>query len=187
MITKKFKREDLIEEIVGIFNDGKSIDTPQDYRDLFQRIEEHRTIYNDDTLFTELFDILAEYELLIGVETFDDNGIEYTRYIPSQKLIDNWVSYINEIEKKTIDFIPFKYHIEEYAKNNGLDINVVKGEVKTLITFDKYNNEYARSPLYELLQDLYILIYDDKDNKVTDWRWNGSDRWFNAFIKWIEE
>ncbi len=187
MITKKFKREDLINDIVGLFNDGRSIDTPNDLRDLFKRIEEYRTIYNDDKLYVGVFDILEDYELLIGVETFEENGSEYTRYIPSQKLIDNWVSYINEIEKKVLDFIPFKFYIEEYAKNNSLDLNMVKKEVNEMISLPKWSEEHSGNPLYELLQDLYIILYDESDNKVTDWRWDGSDRWFNSFLDWIKK
>lgn len=189
MITKKFKREDLINDIVGIFSFNDITFTPAEIRSLFEQLDKFRQIHVTYD-FDPIINILEDYELLICVEVIDGEYADKKifRYIPTPKLIDNWVSYMSEIEKRTLDHIPFKGMLEEYAKNLSVDISWVKKDTRELMQLENYDEKLERNPLYDLLQDFGIINYDFEDGeykKLHDSRGDGSDRWYSAFIYWL--
>ncbi len=179
MNGRKFKKEDLIIELISIFKEPCVDFTPFEVRELFKTVsEDNRYDVEEGGYQWEIIEVLSEYELFMNVDTYNEHGEEFNKYVPSDKFKDNWKSYAAELERGTLDFIPFKGHIERYANELSIEVEVVKEQVKELLGGTISSSKYP--DLYETLMDLSILEFD---GTPSDWR--KDDRWYKSFINWI--
>ncbi len=179
MNGRKFKKEDLIIELVSIFKEPTVDFTPFEVRELFKTVsEDNRYDVEEGGYQSEIVEVLSEYELFMNVDSYKEYGEEFNKYIPSDKFKDNWKSYAAELERGTLDFIPFKGHIENYASDNNINVVEAKEQVKELLNDENASTQYP--DLFEILMDLSILEFDGSPSE-----WRKGDRWFSSFINWL--
>ena len=185
IITKKFKRDDLVNELGNVFN-AKFIDyTPISVRELFDEALTTGEVYLQEDTMIDLIDVLLEYELFILVDEVETDGIVFNKYIPTTPLKDNWRVYSQELEKRVLDFIPYKDTVIEFAEVNELDID----EVKKNVNDGMINIESVNSEIKDLISKMGLLVSGNV-NLINYWTtnvWKIDNRWFKSFVNWLNE
>lgn len=188
MKRKDLSKDSLINDLRSIFIDSFTYFLPTELRAMCDEGIAKGSIWDYDDGKRELFEVLAAYELIIEVDSkyLYEAQTEIIKYIPTEKLSKNWINYSNELEKATLDFLPFKAHFEKYAFDNGLDIIDVKQDVLDLIKVKTFKQaEDFSEELVDIAWDLLLVDFDEDDNNHQ--YYDEHNRWYRSFLKWLDE
>ncbi len=179
-------KEIIISDLISVFTNPLNIMLPSDFRVLMDLTIKDKQVYSTIENY-ELLEVLANYEFIFEVDRIEyEDGHEVIKYIPTDKLESVWIAYSKEIERNTLDVIPFKGTIEQYADKNGLDIKLLKSEIIEVMNITSYESlDKHDDKLVDLVLDIQLIAFDENENKVKEWRTN--DRWFIAFNKWLRD
>lgn len=184
MNTRKFSKENLIEELVSLFSDGLALFYPSHLRQVISTIlNEGNYLMEEYSVDKELLDVLCEYELIFEIGESKYKGNVFYKYIPTEKLTSVWINVCNEVEKRSLDFVPYIRYINEFSVENNVELNELKDQVKNALLIKEYNS-LPEGEFIDMLLDIGVLSFNNEFEYVEV---NNSDRWYRSFLDWIKE